>query len=186
MKSRYLLPVGLFLIAMVSFGTAGFSIWGLFTREGTSFMGPGVATVQVSKPGTYTLYHETRTMRDGKVLSFSDDLPSGSTFRITNAITGAAIELQPGASERMEMNNVERVAIGKLEFPKAGNYSITVSGLSEQRPFYVAEARILEAFLGFFGGLFFGLTCLAAAVGVLIYQLARRRRAPLESLRPVG
>jgi hypothetical protein len=131
-----LLLLAAILIAVPSVLMFAF-LYSLFSETGTTFVVPGEATVNIVKPGDYTLWHKSKTLVDGCFMSFTDDLPSGTTVTVFKRPEGQKVPLQRASSASVESGGTRRVAIGKVTLDVPGEYQIVVTGLDEKRVFYL-------------------------------------------------
>jgi hypothetical protein len=179
--ARFRWPILLAILGVALETAALVSFLGVFRDSGTLFFVPGEVSINIKKPGTYTLWHEAKTFIEGQFMSFPDDLPSGTTIKVLKQPDGTPVSLRRGSASHMEKSGTRRVAIGKLTFNSPGHYRFVVDGLSEKRAFYLQESKFLKTFLtiticGFVGLLFF-----VAAIGSGIYvfiQIINARRNP--------
>lgn len=168
----------IFLAIAVSLNIlAAVSLIGVFRGSGTQFTGPGELPVTIKKAGKYTLWHETKTIIDGQILTFADDLPSGTTFKVFKQPEGTSIPLTTAGSSSMESGGTRRVSVGDLVFDSPGEYRIVVTGLNEKRPFYLDEAKFLKMFLTVLVCGFIGVSFFFAAIVSGIYILKTSKRS---------
>lgn len=175
MSRRYTWPIvtglaGVVLCAMASITfVQGFGGWH------TSFLGPGSVNLKIPAPGHYRLWHESKTIIDGRLQVAADNLPAGTVIEFTNS-QGATVPLQfTGSSMSQDIGNTRRVAVGRIEVPEAGTYTATLTGFEDSRRFRLSEIRFLEHFLH---ALLFALPGSLLAITALVWAIvvsARRR-----------
>ena len=191
--ARFKGPILLLLVAAillaVPFVLMFAVIHSLFSETGTTLVVPGEATVNIAEPGEYTLWHKSKTIVDGRFMSFADNLPSGTMVAVFKRPEGTIVPLQKASSVSMESGGTRRVAIGKVTLDIPGEYQIVVTGLDEKRVFYLDHDYNLFPTAGWlFGGFLvlplcfiLGLLFLATALGWGIYVLVRmstQKRTP--------
>ena len=163
--------IGLCVMGFLSF-IQGFGGWS------TSFQGPGVVTVEIPAAGDYRVWHASKATIDGRQYVFDDELPAGSVVEFTDA-RGNAIALQSmRGSMSQEIGSTRRVALGRIEIPEAGSYTVSITGVDQPRMFRLSEIRFFEHFLR---SLRYALPgALLAMVGLVwaIVIAVRRRRRP--------
>ena len=169
--TRFKWPIFLAVVGVVLNIAAVVLTFNAFRDTGTSFLAPGEAAVTITKPGDYTLWNETKTFVDGQFMSFSDELPSGTTIKVLKLPEGTPVPLHKAGSSSMESGGTRRVSIGKLTFVSPGQYRVVVTGLTEKRSFYLDEAKFLRMFLDVMICGLVGMLCLFAAIGSGIYVL---------------
>lgn len=168
---------------LCAFVGIGFEVWlvvsfaSLFKDTGTSFIAPGEITIPVSRPGDFTLWHESKTVINGEFMNFPDFLPSGTTIRIIDQSNGALTPLRPSTSgASTEFGASRRVAVGEVKFAAPGRYRFIVTGLQEKRALYLEETKDLKILMtGLFAG-FAGMIFLFASIGLTVYALVRPQR----------
>lgn len=153
----------------------------LFHDTGTRFFVPGEISFNVTKSGDYTLWHEAKGMIHGQFVSFSDDLPPGTTINVVKQPEGTPVALVRKGSSHMDKNGTRRVAAGQLKFREPGQYRVTVTGLPETRAFYLDESKFAKVFLTVIICGFLAMSFFFAAIGTGSYalvQLIHTRRNP--------
>ena len=145
----------------------------LFHDSGWRFFVPGEISINITKPGDYTLWHEAKGMIQGQSVSFPDDLPAGTTIKVVKRPEGTPIVLRQKGSSHMDKNGTRRVAAGHLKLSEAGEYRVMVSGLAETRAFYLEESKFAKVFItvGICG--FLGMAFFFAAIGTGSYALVQ-------------
>ncbi|MCE9518552.1 MAG: hypothetical protein K8R87_03145 [Verrucomicrobia bacterium] len=171
--ARFKWPILLVVIGIALNIVAVIAMLDVFRGSGTSFLAPGEASVTITKPGDYTLWHETKTLIDGQFMSFPDDLPSGTTIKILKQPEGAAVPLRRGGVSSMESGGTRRVSVGQLTFSSPGQYQVVVTGLTEKHAFYLDEAKFLRMFLRVMVSGLVGMLSLFAGIGSGIYVLVQ-------------
>lgn len=174
-KSRFLWPALLLLAALACLGGGAWEIYGLAGSKGLEFQGPGEARVTIAEPGTRTLWIFTRTMIDGTVRHFPNELPDGTRIEAERLADGARMEVRAHRSSQVTVNDHERRSVARIEFEQAGEHEIRVSGLDEERLFRLSEG-------GFARSLFRSMALMAGAVllgmgGVIWLVVAALQRA---------
>ena len=172
MLTRFKWPIILAIIS-VAIGVGAFvSFLHLFRDSGTSFIVPGEVSIDIRQAGKYTLWHEAKTMINGQILSFADDLPSGTTIKVVKQPEGTPVPLRSGGSGHMEKTGIRRVTVGSLTFTSPGHYRFVVDGLPEKRAFYLEQSKFAKVLLTIMLG-FLGMLVFFAAVGFGIYVLGQ-------------
>lgn len=134
----------------------------------TSFQAPGSIDIQIPAAGDYRLWHESKTIIDGRLHVVDDELPAGTVIEFATA-RGTTIPLQAtNGSMSQEIGNTRRVAVGWIEIPEAGTYTATLSGFSDPRRFRLSEIRFFEHFLR---ALLFALPGMLLAITALVWAI---------------
>lgn len=175
---RFKWPIFLLLIGTALLAVGFGSLFYALRENGTQFLGPGETTVTITKPGDYTLWRESKTIFDGQLMTFPDDLPSGTTIKVIKEPEGTVIPLQSNGTCTMESGSTRRASLGDLTFTNPGQYKVQITGLTEKRAFYLNEARFWRAFgtlmICLFAGVAFLFIGFIAGIIVLIQVLSRR------------
>jgi len=167
-----LIGVALNVAVVVSF------IWGL-RDSGISFVGPGETTVTIPKPGDYTLWNQSKTFIDSQLRTFPDDLPSGTTIQVMKLPEGTLVPMHGGVSSmESQSGGTRRVSVGQITFQSPGQYKVAVSGLAEQRAFYLDQGNFQRFFLSVMLLGSAGMLFMFAGIGWGLYVLAQTSKRP--------
>lgn len=172
---RYKWPIIFAVTGTVLLVLAVVKVITLVSDSGIHITGPGETTINIAQPGKYTLWHESRTFLDGRFLTFEDELPSGASISIRNSADGTTVPLRGAGTSSIESGGTRRVSVARLDFDEPGEYDLQISGLTQQRVFYLAEARFWKVFQGVIGFGIPGILLVLAAIGSGIYILVRAR-----------
>lgn len=173
---RFKWPISLIVVGI------GISLWTVISflaslkDSGIPISAPGETVVTIAKPGNYAFWNETKTLRDGKFLTFPDDLPSGTTIKVTSKSGDLVVPLRKCGVSSVESSGSRRVAIAMLTFSMPGEYQVVVTGLEEKRFLYLDESKLLKFLLTLMVGGFAGISFMAVGVGVGISLLVRHPR----------
>lgn len=171
--TRLIAPILLILLGLVLGGVAIFSIVLSFRDTGYTIAAPGDTVVTIVKPGTYTLWHETKGMHGGQFLTFPDDLPPGMTIKVLKQPEGTDMPLTHSTSASFESNGTRRVSVGSVSLNNPGEYRVSVTGSTETRYLYLDESKFFRLFFRalFLGG--FGILFLLGGIVWGIYSLVQ-------------
>lgn len=171
--TRFKWPILFAVIGLALNLVAVVSVVEILRDTGTAFLGPGETSIEITKAGDYTLWHETKTVIDGQFMSFPDDIPSGTTIKITKQPESTAVPLRKDSSTTMESGGTRRISVGQLTLTTPGQYQVAVTGSTEKCAFYLEETKLFRVLLKIMGSGLVGMACLFAGVGSFIYVLAR-------------
>jgi len=110
---------------------------------------PGSAVLALDKPGSYTIFHERRTMVDGRY--YASDSADG--LRVTLVAEGSGVPIalaQPKMSSSYEMGGREGRSLLQFDIAQPGRYRLSAnlaSGAAEPK-------LVLAVSQGLMGGLF--------------------------------
>ncbi len=107
---------------------------------GSQFKVPGTLNIAVDKPGTYVLWHETQTIFQGQPYSTVDVWPEDMEVHVWNDATQIEVPLETSSGVTETVGSVKRHAVGNMEFPSAGTYTIEVKGDFPDKIFYVRRS----------------------------------------------
>lgn len=140
---------------------------------------PGEHTISLAA-GTYTIFHETQSVIDGKIYSSSG--LSGLTVSVTGP-DGGAVPLAAASSGRYSFSGHTGFAVFDFTAPAAGDYVLAGrydDGASGPETVLAVGAGFLSAILGtVFGALAFAFGGAIIATIIMVGVLVRRRRAGL-------
>jgi len=109
--------------------------------EGSRFIAPGSAQVGIAQPGEYVIWHEHRTIYQGRSFDVPAAMPGGVRYRV-EAPDGAALAVQPYGSMSSEDSQAKSVSVARFEAPLAGTYRVAVEGSFEPRVIAVGPTRL--------------------------------------------
>lgn len=147
------------------------------------FPGPGRLIVQAAVPDDYMLWHDYKTVFQGRAYAGDKSLPDGARFRVTGPGGGVLVAGSNGATA--SVGETERVAVASFVASVPGRYEIVVEGDFPMRVFSVGPDNLLKSFGLIFGGIVMILLSLGAgaALGVWLYFGRHAVGAPAESKR---
>jgi len=144
--------------------------------DGEQFLAPGKHTIAVTKPRRCVIWHNPEAFYKGTQYSSPASLPAGTTIKVIQERTGMEIDTKATTSGSETSGNSTRYSVCSFEAPEAGDYTISVQNLEDNRVFMVRDSRGL-----FFVALFLviGPLCFAGWVVppiiVLVVELKRYR-----------
>lgn len=110
-------------------------------EEPTRFLAPGAAKVALAQPGDYVIWHEHRTVYQGRAYDVPAPLPDGTRYRV-EAPDGKALEVQAFAGMSSESSDGRSVSVARFEAPLAGAHRVAVEGEFEPRVIAVGPNRL--------------------------------------------
>ncbi len=105
------------------------------------FLAPGSTQVQLAEPGDYLIWHEHRTLYEGRSYDVAAALPGGARFAV-EAPGGGAVAVEPFGAMTSEASQGRSVSVARFSAPAAGAYRVSVQGAFEPRPMSVAPNRL--------------------------------------------
>jgi uncharacterized membrane protein len=124
------------------------------------FLAPGGMQVELARPGDYVIWHDHRTVHQGRNYDVPAALPDGTRF-IVQAPDGSAVDVRAFGGMTSDGSAGRSVSVARFEAPAAGAYRVSVQGAFEPRPMSVGPHR-LWPIVGLAGSV---LAVLALAVG---------------------
>jgi hypothetical protein len=175
-----------YLVALAIF-IAGMATMAIFLLTRLTGMEDGMVRVVVPgehrlalAAGTYTIFHETESVIDGKIYSSSG--LSGLTVSVT-APDGATVPLTAASSGRYSFSGHTGFAVFDFAAPTAGDYTLAGrydDGATGPETVLAVGAGFLSAILGtVFGALAFAFGGAILATIIMVGTLVKRRRAGL-------
>mgnify|MGYP005857879765 CR=1 FL=1 len=128
------LMLGIVLLVVGGFAVpAGFLIPAFNTpNEEVIFESPGQAKLNVEAPGRFYLWHNYRTIQDGRQVVRNKHLPNGMTFEVIRADDGSTLTFEPRSSMTTEMGGSASRSIGYVDVESPGEFRIAVRGGDDQ------------------------------------------------------
>ena len=156
-------------------GCAGFFWWGLggLGDDLTQVLVPGSTTLNLKDPGDYTIFHEYRSVMNGKVYSNTQGV-DGLQLTLTNKTTGQVIPLsQPMGHSTYNYGGRSGSSVFDFTITQPGAYDF--SGAyppgqpAPQAVFAIGQGFMLKLMVSIFGSLCsgFGGAGLGAVIGLV-------------------
>ena len=171
-----------FAAAVLAAGVVGFALILFLGLSGLSMQRvvvPGSAELTLEEPGRYTIYHESRSVMDGRVY-YVDDV-SGLTVELVSAETGESVPLDaPGANTTYDLRGRSGRGVLTFEVDRPGAYRLSAdypAGGGPETVLAVGKGLGTRIAMTVVGAIAVGIGSflLAAAIGVITF--VRRRRA---------
>jgi uncharacterized membrane protein len=172
----YALAGSVFLAGLV---LGGILVWRFVAgfEPAMRFLAPGEAQVSVAVPGDQVLWHEHRTVYQGRGFNVEATMPDGTRYRV-RAPDGSPVAVQTQSGMSSESGEERSVSVAHFAASSSGVYRVAVEGLKEPRVMAVGPNRtwpimklvgelLLILVLGF---------CSAMAIG--LYGFLRTVAAP--------
>src|SRR4029453_1273052 len=109
------------------------------------FMAPGEAQVALSGSGEYILWHEHRTVYQGRTYDVPPRMPDGTRFRVRGP-RGEVPPLPGDGATTLQAHNEGRdgrsVSVARFEAAEPGTYVVSVEGSFEPRVMSVGPNRL--------------------------------------------
>ncbi len=139
-----------------------------FQNDDITFRVPGSVEIYIEEPGRYYLWNNYSTVFESRSYSFDKELPHGLSFSLIEKDSGSTIPMKSDSSISSESGNQKKSAIGYYELANPGEYTLSVSGNTENRVFSFGKSFFGKGIL-FFGGMILGMVlAFAAAIGALL------------------
>jgi hypothetical protein len=148
---------------------------------------PGSSVLTLAEPGSYTIYHETESVIDGRV--YSSDNVNGLRISITDVASGTAIQATtPAGTERYSVGGHTGVSLLAFDIVHPGQYRFDASydgGRTEPAAVLAIGqgfvGRLLMTIFGAIGAAFAGFVIALVLALVTFFNRRRMRRAAAAS-----
>ena len=122
---------------------AAFLVWRFVVafEPPTRFLAPGAAQVSIARPGEYIVWHEHRTVYQGRAYDVAPTLPDGTRY-LVEAPDGQRLALEPQTGMSSEGSEGRAISVARFKASLAGTYRVAVEGVVEPRVMAVAPNRI--------------------------------------------
>jgi uncharacterized membrane protein len=146
-------------------------------EQPSRFVAPGAAEVKLARAGDYILWHEHRTVYQGRSFDLPAAMPDGTRYRI-EAPDAKALVVHPYGGMTSEGTHGKGVSVARFEAPVAGPYRVAVEGAFEPRVIAVGP-NWLWPILRLLGEVLLVLAlAVGTAIGVGLYGFLRTLPAP--------
>lgn len=180
------------VIALASLAGTFFYLMPRITALGSEMVRvvvPGTTVLTLDKPGAYTIYHEKKSMVNGRY--YASDTVNGLRLELTAERTGAPVELtEPTGSSSYTIGNRSGSSILVFALDRPGRYRLA-SHLAGDRSGPEAVLAIEQGTFGaLFGAVFgtvaLGLGGLGLAGAIVVMVLWQRSKAASKSAPAAG
>jgi len=141
------------------------------------FVAPGAAALEVSSAGEYIVWHEHRTVFEGRSYRSEPGLPAGARV-LVRAPDGAPLRLERSGSGSWSEGDIERRALGSFEAASPGRYAVSVEGGFEPQVVAVGRAFFGAMFATIAGAILLVMASLGGAAFLAVYGLGRNVEPP--------
>ena len=114
-----------------------------------TFLVPGQTELEVTKAGTYTLWHDYKTIHKGIVYNSPDELEAGTSITALNSF-GQSVPLIPNSGTSSSSGSHSKISIGEFEINAPTTLLIEVQGEMNPKVFSFSETRFLKNFIAIF------------------------------------
>ena len=104
-------------------------------------MAPGAAQVTLVHPGDYIIWHEHRTVFEGKSFDVPAAMPDGTRYRVEGP-DGKGVAVAPYSGMSSEGSKGRSVSVARFEAAAPGPYRVAVEGAFEPRVISVGPNRL--------------------------------------------
>jgi hypothetical protein len=185
MKSRvwYVVAVALFLIGAAGAGALIWSALSGLDSGMTRIVVPGSSVLALSRPGAYTIFHETNAVIDGRV--YASRTIDGLRVSVAEEPGAAAVPVTvPRMSSRYEYGGHTGVSVLAFEIARPGNYRLDArydgGRTGPQAVLAIGQGflgRLFGTIFGAIGAMFAGTIAAVAIASVTFFTGRRARRA---------
>lgn len=148
------------------------------------FKSPAETTVEITQPGTHTLWLDHRYHTGKTVEQTGTNLPPDFTFTLTGPTEALFTPIKSGSSQTVTTNTRESLALGSFEVNTTGTYTLRGSNpASDPYRFSLTQGAFLEHLGGFVGkaflwGILAFIGLVLAVIGIIMMILKGKKAAP--------
>jgi len=120
----------------------GILVWSFIAdfEPGVRFLAPGAVQVSIASPGDQIVWHEHRTLYQGRAFNVAPAMPDGTRYRV-QAPDGSPIAIEPQSGMSSEGSEGRSVSVAHFAAPHGGVYRVLVEGITEPRVMAVGPNR---------------------------------------------
>ncbi|MBV8523261.1 MAG: hypothetical protein JOY71_14250 [Acetobacteraceae bacterium] len=161
---------------------AGLIMWAGLSGMGAGLVRgimPGSLELTLDKPGTYTIFHETNSLIDGRI--YTSQSADGLHLQVSAQPSGTPVQVNAASGMNYTLGGHEGSSIAAFAIETPGAYRLVATYPNNRTGPPVALAvggRFMGSLLGTILGAFaIGFAGFAAALAIVIVTFIRRRRA---------
>jgi hypothetical protein len=167
------------VLVLGAIGSAAILYLGLSGLSMQRVVVPGSAEIALEESGRHTIYHESRSVVDGRVYDVAD--VSGLTVELVSAETGESVPLDvPGANTTYELRGRSGRGVLTFEVDRPGAYRLSAeypAGGGPETVLAVGRGLGTRIAMTVVGAIALGLGSFLLAVAIAVVTFVRRRRA---------
>jgi uncharacterized membrane protein len=163
------------LLALLGIAAAVWVVYRFVTglEEPARFLAPGAGSIEVAQPGGYVVWHEHRTVFEGRSYDLPTQLPHGARIEVTGP-DGARVELRTSVSSTFKSGNVERAAAAEFEARSPGRYAVAVQGSFAPLVIAVGPDMVWPLLRAIGGAIAAAVLGIGAGTALALYAFLRR------------
>jgi len=150
----------------------------LTLQEDARFLGPGRLALQVEQPGKIVIWHDQRTVFQGRSYDAPEKLPPGVRFRAIEEASGRELAVGATMASSSESGNSRRVAVAQFHAEQPGRHLIQVEGAFEPLVFSAGPDFLARTLWFILGAVALVLVGWGVAIGLFALAFIRREAAP--------
>jgi hypothetical protein len=141
---RWYAAAAVMLIAALAL--AALLAWRFFSElpEAARFLAPGVGEIEIGEPGPHVIWHEYRTVFQGRAYEGSAAMPNGVRYRVRDP-GGAQLEVAASRGASVEGRESRRASQAKFIAVTPGRHRVEVEGAFEPRVMAVQKDLLWPA-----------------------------------------
>lgn len=175
------------VLVLGAIGAAAILYLGLSGLSMQRVVVPGSAELALDEPGRYTIYHESRSVMDGRVYDVAD--VSGLTVELVSAETGESVPLDaPGANTTYELRGRSGRAVLTFDVGRPGAYRLSAdypAGDGPETVLAVGRGIGTRIAMTIAGAIAVGVGSFLLAAVIAVITFVRRRRGRRGAVPPV-
>jgi uncharacterized membrane protein len=130
-------------VFLVGLALAAVLVWRFVAafEPAARFLAPGEAQVSIAAPGNYVLWHEHRTVYQGRAFDLPPAMPDGTRYRVVGP-DGRPVAIEPRSGMTSEGSEGRSISVASFQAPLSGVYRVSVEGGVEPRVMAVGPNRL--------------------------------------------
>lgn len=140
-----------------------------------SFIVPGSHAFNLTTPGEYVLWHNYKTIFEGKTFS-SNALPGGLQMQLSNITARTVVPLVPDQSTTVSSGSDARRSIATFTVANPGQYLLSVQGAAPEMVFSFGNAMFGNMAAGVVAAIILAPTLLLSGLVIAVWAFVSRQR----------
>ena len=147
----------------------------LSTPKPVPFIVPGSRAFNLTTPGEYVLWHNYKTIFEGKTFS-SNALPGGLQMQLSNITARTVVPLVPDQSTTVTSGSDARRSIATFTVTNPGQYLLSVQGTAPEMVFSFGKAMFGNMAVGVVAAIIMAPTLIITGLVIGVWALVSRQR----------
>jgi len=140
------------------------------------FLAPGRLAINLAQPGKVVIWHDHRTLFQGRSYDGPEKLPAGARIRVIEEASGRELEVGASFGASSASGSSRRISVAQFHAVQPGSHLIAIEGSFEPRVFSAGADFLPRLLWSIFGAVALVLVSWGLAIGMFAWVFIRREQ----------